>query len=165
MSSTKSSRCKRCYRIQANIYLSHFAHYPLHFFYPTFLCELYCSRCVIFQKLKFTTTKRSQNFQKDIQQLLLKYRDNIKRATDISNATLGILLDYSKAFDTIDHLTLLEKFHKLNFSAHTLNATGQHFRPCTLQLMHKQFSRECYLRDSLQYTYDSTLYKHSKSKI
>ena len=37
-----------------------------------------------------------------------------------SEATFGILLDYSKAFDIIDHLTLLEKFHKLNFSKQTL---------------------------------------------
>ena len=37
-----------------------------------------------------------------------------------SEVTLGILLDYSKAFDTIDNLTLLEKLHKLNFSVRAL---------------------------------------------
>ena len=47
--------------------------------------------------------------------LLLKLGDEIKRATNISEVTLGILLDFSKAFDTIDHLTLLQKLYKMNF--------------------------------------------------
>ena len=37
-----------------------------------------------------------------------------------SKVILGILLDYSKPFDTIDHLTLLVKLHKLNFSKQAL---------------------------------------------
>ena len=37
-----------------------------------------------------------------------------------SEVTLGILLDFSTAFDTLDHLTLLEKLHKLNFSVQAL---------------------------------------------
>ena len=48
--------------------------------------------------------------------LLLKLGDDIKRATNTSEVTLGILLDFSKAFDTIDHLTLLQKLYKMNFS-------------------------------------------------
>ena len=44
--------------------------------------------------------------------LLLKLRYDINRATNTSEVTLGILIDYCKAFDTIDHLTLLEKLHK-----------------------------------------------------
>ena len=44
--------------------------------------------------------------------LLLKFRDDIKRATNTKEVTLGILLDYSKTFGTIDHLTLLEKLQK-----------------------------------------------------
>ena len=47
--------------------------------------------------------------------LLLKFRDDIKRAMNTSEITLGILLDYFKAFDTIDHLRLMKKLHKLNF--------------------------------------------------
>ena len=39
---------------------------------------------------------------------------------DTSKVILGILLKYFKAFDTTDHLTLLEKLHKLNFSVQAL---------------------------------------------
>ena len=52
--------------------------------------------------------------------LLLKFRDDIKRAMNTSEVTLGILLYFSKAFDTIDHLTLLEKLHKLIFYVQAL---------------------------------------------
>ena len=52
--------------------------------------------------------------------LLLKFRDYIKRAMNTSEVTLGILLDYIKAFDSIDHMTLLEKLHKLNFTVQAL---------------------------------------------
>ena len=53
--------------------------------------------------------------------LLLKLRDDIKRAINTSEVTLGILPDYSKTFNTIDHLRLLEKLHKLIFSKQALN--------------------------------------------
>ena len=37
--------------------------------------------------------------------LLLKFRDGTKRAMSTSEVIFGILLYYSEAFDTIDHLT------------------------------------------------------------
>ena len=52
--------------------------------------------------------------------LLLKLRDDIKRAMKTSEVTLGILLDFSKAFDTIEHLSLLQKLYKMAFSAESL---------------------------------------------
>ena len=52
--------------------------------------------------------------------LLLKLRDDIKRAMKTSEVTLGILIDFSKAFDTIEHLSLLQKLYKMNFSAESL---------------------------------------------
>ena len=71
--------------------------------------EVHCNQTQSgFRKVRSTTT------------LLLKFRDNIKRAMNTSEVTLGILLDYSKAFDTTDHLTLLEKLRKLNFSVQAL---------------------------------------------
>ena len=48
--------------------------------------------------------------------ILLKIRDEIKCAMNKSEVTLAILIDYSKAFDTIDQNILLEKLLKFNFS-------------------------------------------------
>ena len=48
--------------------------------------------------------------------LLLKLRDDIKKAMSKSEVTVSILIDYSKAFDTIDHEMLLQKLNNLNFS-------------------------------------------------
>ena len=52
--------------------------------------------------------------------LLLKFRYHINRATNTSEVSLGILIDYCKVFDAIDHLTLLEKLHKLRFFVQAL---------------------------------------------
>ena len=52
--------------------------------------------------------------------LLLKFRYDINRTKNTSEVTLGMLIDYCKALDTIDHLTLLEKLHKLNFFVQAL---------------------------------------------
>ena len=52
--------------------------------------------------------------------LLLKIRDDIKRAMNTSEVTHGTLLDFPKAFDTSDHFTLLQKLYKINFSVETL---------------------------------------------
>ena len=47
--------------------------------------------------------------------LLLKLRDDIRTAMNRSEVTLSILIDYPKAFDTIDHRILLEKLQNMNF--------------------------------------------------
>ena len=47
--------------------------------------------------------------------LLLKLRDDIRTAMNRSEVILSILIDYSKAFDTIDHRILLEKLQNMNF--------------------------------------------------
>ena len=124
--------------------------------------------------------------------LLLKFRGDIKRAMNTSEVTFRILLDYSKAFDTIDQLTLLEKLHKLNFSKQALKLILRHSDVSEwkqfVQIDDKRSSIklnsfvvpqgsilepvffilyivdlvENISFDSLQYANDSTLQKHSK---
>ena len=101
MSSTKSRPCKRCYRIQTSII-------PLH--------EL----CHSLEVNAYYNQTQSRFRKGHSPTILLKFRDDIKRATNTSNVTLEILNDYCKAFDTIVHLTLLEKLHKLNVSMQAL---------------------------------------------
>ena len=51
---------------------------------------------------------------------LMKLTDNINRAMYTSEGRLGILLHFPKAFDTIDHFTLLQKLYKLDFPIEAL---------------------------------------------
>ena len=138
-------------------------------------------RVILHQRCHFSEVKAHYNqtqsgFRKghSATTLLLKFKDDIKRARNTSDITLGILLDYSKAFDTIDHPTLLEKLHKLNFSKPALKQfhsyvskrkqfvqvddkissikinnfgmpRGSILRPCPFQFIHNPFSRERHL--------------------
>ena len=109
-----------------------------------------------------------------------------------SEVTLGTLLYYSKAFNTIDQLTLLEKLHKLNFSVQALKLIHSYVseQKQFVQVDDKSSSVKLYsfgvpqgsildhalfnlyvidlvenvTCNSLQYADDSTLYKHSKPK-
>ena len=47
--------------------------------------------------------------------LLLKLRDDIKFSMNRNEVTLAVMIDYSKAFDTIDHSILIQKLSNLNF--------------------------------------------------
>ena len=48
--------------------------------------------------------------------LLLKFRDDIRKALNRNEITISELTDYSEAFETINHKTLLQKLVSLNFS-------------------------------------------------
>ena len=52
--------------------------------------------------------------------LLLKIRDDIFRATSKGEHTLPIHSDYSKAFDTVQHHTTIQKLHKIGCSTSAL---------------------------------------------
>ena len=93
------------------------------------LCILskFFERVILTQLCNYIEVKTSYNLSQSgfrkgyfTSTLLLKLRDDIKRAMNTSEVTLGILLGFSKAFDTIDHLTLLQKLSKMNFSVEAL---------------------------------------------
>ena len=46
---------------------------------------------------------------------LLKFKDDIKKAIKSEKVTLVTLVDFSKAFDTIDHDKVITKLHKFGF--------------------------------------------------
>ena len=52
--------------------------------------------------------------------LLLKLRDDIRKAMNNSEVTLAVLIDYSKAFDTVDYEKLILKLIKLNFTRESI---------------------------------------------
>ena len=52
--------------------------------------------------------------------LLLKLRDDIRKAMNNSEVTLAVLIDYSKAFDTVDYKKLILKLIKLNFTRESI---------------------------------------------
>ena len=78
--------------------------------------NLYCSTQSGFRKGHSTST------------LLLKLRDDITKAMKKSEITLTILIDFSKAFDTIDHGVLLEKLYQLNFSRNAIEILSNYLR-------------------------------------
>ena len=46
----------------------------------------------------------------------MKLYEDIKTSMNKSEITIAILADYSKAFDTIDFYTLIQKMYSFNFS-------------------------------------------------
>ena len=54
------------------------------------------------------------------QTALLKLSDDIRRGMDQRNVTLLLLFDFSKASDSVCHMTLLQKLRKANLSSSTI---------------------------------------------
>ena len=52
--------------------------------------------------------------------LLLKLRDDLYKAMQKGEVTLSVTADYSKAFDTVDYQTMIDKLTSLNFSNHSI---------------------------------------------
>ena len=50
----------------------------------------------------------------------MRFRDDIIQAMKKGELTMAIYADFSKAFDTVDHLKILEKWYEMKFSNHFL---------------------------------------------
>ena len=66
--------------------------------------------------IKFSITNISLDIGRTITQLLSKRKDNIDKSMECSETTLSLCLAFSKAFDTIDFIILIQKIHGLYFS-------------------------------------------------
>ena len=47
--------------------------------------------------------------------------DNIHRLLDVGNYVIGIFIDFTKAFDTVDHEILLNKLYRYGIRGHANN--------------------------------------------
>lgn len=109
--------------------------------------------------------------------LLLKLRDNIKKATAKCEVTLSVLIDYSKAFDTIDHGMPLTKLQNLNFSKDPIEILSSYLknRFQYVEIEDKQSIKRInfgvpqgsilgpvLFNYPFQYVDDTMLYRHSK---
>ena len=52
---------------------------------------------------------------------LIKLTDEAFKSTDLGNATTAITIDYSKAFDLVDHTTLVKKLIELGVRGKLIN--------------------------------------------
>ena len=51
------------------------------------------------------------------QTILLKFRDDIQKALNKNEMTMSVFIDYSKAFGTIQHQTLIKKLANVNLNS------------------------------------------------
>ena len=86
-----------------------------------------CERLILNQLCAFVETQNLYNINQSgfrkvhsTYTLLLKLRDDIRTAMSKSEVILSVLIDYSKAFDTIDDRILLEKLHNMNFAKNSI---------------------------------------------
>ena len=76
--------------------------------------------------------------------LLRKCNINIVHNMNCGHSTILILLDFSKAFDTIAHDILIKKLYKVNFSQSTVAFLTSYLRPQTISNNNKSKPREIY---------------------
>ena len=79
-------------------------------------------KVILHQLLTYIETKEIYNhtqsgFRKghSTTTMLLKFRDDIRKALNNHEINLSILIDFSKAFDTINHEIMLKKLIGMNF--------------------------------------------------
>ena len=98
-------------------------------------------RAILTQLCNYIDVKASYNltqsgFRKEhsTSTFLIKPTDNIKRAMYTSEGSLEILLDFPKAFDTIDHFTLLQTLYKFGLSNRSTKVNSElYFRTTTIR--------------------------------
>ena len=52
---------------------------------------------------------------------LIEFSDNIYRLLDEGNYVIGIFIDFTKSFDTVDHEILLHKLYRYDIRGHANN--------------------------------------------
>ena len=85
-------------------------------------------KLVLQQMIKFTEQqliyhKYQSGYRKNYSALLMKLYDDIKTSMTKSEINIAIFADYSKAIDTIDFYTLIQKRRLFNFSKDILYRT------------------------------------------
>lgn len=76
-----------------------------------------------FLESKNLISKNQYGFRKNLStaDAVVKFKNNTLEAFNNGNCVLGIFIDFSKAFDTINHNILLAKMRKLGFSESTVS--------------------------------------------
>ena len=118
-----------------------------------------CERVALNQLMTYMTTKKRlsehQSGNKKLhscETLNLMITDKAREAMDAKKVTLVVLLDLSKAFDSIDHVTLLAKLQALGVSVHLwigsraaflngCNVSGSKLRPQACRVSHMESHR------------------------
>ena len=123
------------------------------------------------------------------QTLLLKFRDDIQKSLNRNEIMISVMIDYWKAFDTIDRESLIRKLVSLNFSNNSMKIVLSYLtnRKQYAQVNDKQSTRlpiyfgvpqgsimgpllfniyvaklsTCIESDSIQYADDTNIYKSS----
>ncbi|CAB0040613.1 unnamed protein product [Trichogramma brassicae] len=101
------------------------------------LCELskLCERVVYDQVISFLDVNcllnpRQSGFRRghSTQTALLGVMDDARRAIERSQITVLVLIDFSKAFDTVPHQLLLAKLRRFNFADRTIRWFASYLR-------------------------------------
>ena len=118
-----------------------------------------CERVALNQLMTYMTTKKRlsehQSGNKKLhscETLNVMITDKALEAMDAKKVTLVVLLDLSKAFDSIDHVTLLAKLQALGVSVHLwigsratflngCNVSGSKLRPQACRVSHMESHR------------------------
>ena len=83
--------------------------------------KILCKRLIAFLECKQILYCHQYGFRKlySTAMALIKITDNIKRLLDERNYVIGILIDFKKAFDPVDHEIMLKKIECYGIRGHT----------------------------------------------